>query len=465
MAERGQKDLTQGPIAKTLLIFALPTLGANVLQSLNASINTVWVGNMLGETALAATSNAGFVMFLTFAAMFGLSMATTILIGQAMGRRDIEAARRTLGSSVGMVALAGLVLAAVGWAAVGHLLRLLATPTVSLPQAIVYSRVMFLSLPFAFLTILLTSALRGVGDAVTPLRAMILSVVLDAGLNPFFIAGIGPFPKLGIEGSAVATLIASMASFSFLLFYVYRKDLPIRLRGAELAWLRPNPRLVATIVKLGVPMGLTMIVMSVGMLFVIGLVNRAGVQTTAAYGAINQLWNYVQMPALAVGAAASAMAAQNIGAGRWDRVEKTALAGSAINIVMTAVMILLITFTDRWLLGLFLTPQSPSVPIAQHIHLIVSWTFILFGVSMVLTSVLRANGATLIPLFILMVALYPVRLGFAFGLFPKWGVEAVWWSFPLGAIVSLILTVSYYRWGNWREKKIGGQGAPAPVYD
>lgn len=465
MSAPGRRDLTQGPIAKTLLLFALPTLGANVLQSLNASINTVWVGNMLGETALAATSNAGFVMFLTFAAMFGLSMATTILIGQAMGRRDIEGARRTLGSSVGMVALAGLILAAVGWAAVGHLLRLLATPAVSLPQAIVYSRVMFLSLPFAFLTILLTSALRGVGDAVTPLRAMVLSVVLDAGLNPFFIAGIGPFPKLGIEGSAVATLIASIASFSFLLFYIYRKDLPIRLRGAELAWLRPDPGLMVTIVRLGIPMGLTMIVMSVGMLFVIGLVNRAGVQTTAAYGAINQLWNYVQMPALAVGAAASAMAAQNIGAGRWDRVEKTALAGSAINVVMTAAMILLITFTDRWLLGLFLTPVSPSVPIAQHIHLIVSWTFILFGVSMVLTSVVRANGATLMPLFILIVALYPVRLGFAFGLFPEWGVEAVWWSFPLGAIVSLVLTVSYYRWGNWREKKVGGAGTPVPATD
>ena len=457
-----QRDLTTGPITKTLLLFALPTLGANVLQSLNQSINSIWVGNMLGETALAATSNAGFVMFLTFAAMFGLAMATTVMIGQAMGRRDVETARRTLGTAIGMVTLIGLVTGLAGWFAVDRLLHILATPKAALPMAFVYSRVMFASLPFVFLGILLSSALRGAGDAVSPLRAMMLSVGIDITLNPLLIAGIGPFPKLGIAGSAIASLIAGVVSLGYLLFYVYRKDLVIRLRGAELRWLKPDRALMGAIVKMGVPMGLTMILLSGSMLVMIGLVNRSGVETTAGYAAISQLWNYIQMPAMAVGAAVSAMAAQNIGAGRWDRIERMAVSGCAINVAMTTVMVILLSLIDRPLLGLFLTPDSPSVPIAIHIHLIVSWSFILFGISFVLTSIVRANGVVVAPLLILVVALFPARMGFAFGFHPSMGAEAIWWSFPVGAIASAILTISYYRFGNWRAAKVL-PGAPAPV--
>ena len=110
-----QRDLTTGPVATTLFLFALPSLGVNILQSMNGSINAIWVGRILGEKALAATSNAGMIMFLMFATLFGFSMATTILIGQAMGRRDIQDVRRTLGSAMGMFAITGVVTAALGW--------------------------------------------------------------------------------------------------------------------------------------------------------------------------------------------------------------------------------------------------------------------------------------------------------------------------------------------------------------
>ncbi|MBA3898458.1 MAG: MATE family efflux transporter [Sphingomonadaceae bacterium] len=449
-----RRDLTTGPIAKTLLLFALPTLGANVLQSLNGSINAIWVGNFLGEAALAATSNANIVMFLMFAAVFGLAMATTILIGQAMGRRDVNMARRTLGSSIGLIGALGIVVAAIGWLTAPALLRVLATPPAAMPFAIAYTRVIFAGLPFTFLTVLLTSALRGAGDSVTPLRAMILNVALDAGLNPFLIRGIGPFPKLGIAGSALATLIAGLITLVFLLTYIYRKDLVVRLRGSELRYLRLDRTIAKSIFVKGLPMGIQMIVLSFGMLTMIGLVNRAGVDTTAAYGAISQLWGYVQMPALAVGAAVSAMAAQNIGAGRWDRVERVAWSGAGINLLMTGAMVLLITIVDRPLLGLFLTPNSPAVPIGQHIHLLASWSFLLFGVSMVLMSVMRANGAVVAPLVILIVAMFPGRLGFAFGLMPVLGTDALWWAFPAGSVASFAMTLSYFRWGGWRKARM-----------
>lgn len=449
-----RRDLTTGPIAGTLLAFALPTLGSNVLQSLNGSINAIWVGNILGEAALAATANANNIMFLMFAAVFGLAMATTILIGQAIGRGDIDAARRTLGSSIGLVTALAIVTAVAGWLGTPALLRMLATPDAALPLATAYLRVIFAGMPFTFLTVLLSAALRGSGDSVTPLRAMVLSVVIDASLNPLLIRGIGPFPRLGITGSALSTLFAGLVTALFLVGYIHLKDLPLRLRGRELRYLRPERALVRVIVGKGLPMGLSMIVLSASMLAMMGLVNRAGVATTAAFGAISQLWGYVQMPALAVGAGVSAMVAQNIGAGRWDRVERIAWAGSWINTLLTGATVLVIALAARPLLGLFLTPSSPSVAIAVHINTVVGWSFVLFGISIVLTSVVRANGSVFAPLVILFVAFLPIRFGTALGLHSTYGSEAIWWSFPLGSIAALVLTLLYYRFGGWRSAQM-----------
>ena len=447
----GQRDLTTGPIAKTLLVFALPTLGANVLQSLNGSVNSIWVGNFLGEQALAATSNANLVMFLMFSAIFGLAMATTIMVGQDMGRHNVEGARRALGSALALILALATLTAVLGWLFTPALLHALATPVDAQPLAIAYLRVIFLLMPFSFLTVLLTSAMRGMGDSVTPFWIMVLTVILDAGLNPLFILGWGPVPRMGIAGSAMATLIGSMIALVALIALIYKRDLPIRLRGAEWRYLKPDPTLLKTIIVKGVPMSLSMIVLSASMLVMIGLVNRQGVATTAAFGVTSQLWSYIQMPALAIGAAVSAMAAQNIGAGKWDRVERIAWSGAGMNVLLTGTMIIAITLIDRPLLGLFLTDDSPALPIAMHIHNLVAWSFVLFGVSMVLSSTMRANGAVMMPLLILFIACFPVRVGFAEFAQGWLGTDALWWAFSATSIASLIMTYFYYRYGKWRE--------------
>ena len=131
-----ERDLTSGPVAKTLFLFALPSLGVNILQSLNGSVNSVWIGKFLGEEALAASANAGMIMFLMFSTLFGFSIATTILIAQNLGRGNIEGVRRTMGSSLGMFSLAGVVTAIVGWVFAPQLLQLLATPEEAYPLAL-----------------------------------------------------------------------------------------------------------------------------------------------------------------------------------------------------------------------------------------------------------------------------------------------------------------------------------------
>jgi putative MATE family efflux protein len=455
-----QRDLITGPVAMTLLLFALPSLGVNILQSLNNSVNAVWIGRFLGEEALAATSNAGMIIFLMFSTLFGFSMATTILIGQAMGRRDIENVRRTMGSSLGLFALAGIAAALLGWLFAPSLLRLLATPDAAYPLALTYLRVMFLCMPTSFVMILLSSSLRGVGDAVTPMWTSFLNIGLDIVLNPILILGLGPIPAMGIAGSALATVLAGLVSVMVLMYWIYAKDLTIRLRGPELAWLKPDPKILKLIARNGLPIGLSMIIMSGSALVMIGLINREGVDTAAAFGVMNQLWSYVQMPAVAVGSAVSAMVAQNIGAGRWDRVGKVALAGVAINVAMTAFILAAITIFARPLLELFLNPDSPAIPIGIHINHVIGWSYLLMGISMVLTFVVRANGAVVGPLVILIIAAILVRFTVGFGLHPTMGAEAIWLAFIAAGIVSFLLSVGYYFHGGWKKLSIGGTRRP-----
>jgi putative MATE family efflux protein len=453
-------NLTEGPIGSTLLKFALPTLASSILQSLNGTINAIWVGRFLGEGALAATSNANMVMFLLTAFVFGFGMASTILIGQAWGRRDEEGARRVFGTAMGSFLLVTILVAVAGYYLAPGILKLLGTPGDAAPLALAYLRVIFLAMPALLLLTLSMMALRGAGDSLTPLWFMLVAVVLDSGLNPFFIRGWGPFPRMGIAGSAMSTLVGNYVSLVGLIIFIYARDLPLRLRGSELRFLIPSWDLLKTIVVKGLPMGIQMIVISISALALVGMVNREGVDTTAAFGVALQLWTYVQMPAMALGAAVSAMAAQNIGAGHWDRVGRVTRIGIAQSLVITGGLIVLLTVADRTVLALFMGPDSPALPIARHIHMLATWNFLLFGVMMVLFATVRANGAVWAPLIILAVGLVPVRFGYIFATYHWLGADALWSSFPVTSLINLALASAYYLNGSWRKARMTAQQLP-----
>ncbi|AKH42479.1 putative MATE family efflux protein [Altererythrobacter atlanticus] len=459
MAMKG--DLTEGPILRTLIMFSIPTLMSNALQSLSGTVNSIWVGRLIGEEALAATANANIIMFLVSSAAFGFGMAGTVKIGQRFGARNIDGARRAFGTAVGFCSILMVLIAVLGWFTAPGLLTLLETPVEAYELALVYLRLIFISMPFMMVSIILTMGLRGTGDARTPLIFMGVTVVLDAIFNPMLIAGIGPFPRLGIAGSALSTIIASFISFLAMIAYVYRRDLPLRLRGVELRYLKPAREELGFIVGKGLPMGAQMLLMSAAGIIVVGLVNREGLLMTAAYGAAMQLFTYIQMPAMAIGGAVSAMTAQFIGARKWDTLNHVTRAGVLVNFVLTGSVTALLLLFDRPALVLFLGPDSPAVPLARHIQFLASWNFILFGVTMVLTATMRAGGAVWVPLWILGIALYPVRLGFYYLGYDRLGSDAIWLSFPVAAFAALIMAWWAYRYSGWREKAIAETEAEA----
>ena len=447
-------DLTQGPLGRTLLIFALPQLIGNVLQSLNGSINAIWVGQLLGDTALAATASANILMFLLFALIFGFGMAATVRIGQAWGGHDVIAARRVMGTALGLTGAITLITTVAGIAYADVLLDWLATPGAARGQALAYLQVALIANPLATFTTMIAMGLRGAGDGATPLRFMILTALLDVALNPLLIQGWGPFPALGIAGSAWAMVIATTIGFAGLLIWIYAKDLPLRLRGAELRWLIPARTETAYLLSKGLPMGAQMLIISSAGVVMIGLVNREGLITAAAYGALLQIWNYIGMPAMAIGGAVSAMVAQHIGAKREDRVDAISRAGALSNLAMTGVMIAALVPFDRPVLELFLGAGSPSVAAALHIQDLAIWTYLPFGVTIVLFGALRAYGVIYAQLLVLFFAMYVVRLGAYYLLYPSFGADALWYSFMLSSIVSMLLTMAVYFYAPWRGRML-----------
>ncbi len=455
-------DLTQGPILRTLVIFSIPTLFANLLQMLGGTINTIWVGQLLGEAALAATANANIVLFLGFAFVFGFGMAATVKVGTYFGARDIEAARRVFGTGTGFCVALSLGGAVAGWFFADPLLHLLATPQAIHQPALDYIKVSFVSMPFSTLGMMVSMGMRGVGDARTPFYAMIVSTVLSIALNPLFILGWGPIPAMGIAGSALANVVASIGSAVLMIWIAYHRDLPLRLRGKQFAYLIPSGDELNYVLGKGLPMGAQMLINSSAGVIMVGLVNREGMLTTAAYGAVLQIWNYIQMPSFAISMAVSAMVAQNIGAGRHDRVGRITWIGVLVNSSVTLVLTVLLLAFDAPLLALFLGEGSGAIALAERMQLLSTWSWVLSGVMMIMIGTMRAYGVVIVPLFIMFASQYLARLGFYYLLYPEIGADALWWSYPFGGAVSVLLTWLAYSKGAWRRQRPVGM-TPAPA--
>jgi putative MATE family efflux protein len=291
---------------------------------------------------------------------------------------------------------------------------------------------------------------------------MLLSVGLDIVLNPVLIFGVGPVPRLGIAGSAAATFFAQSVSLIALIVHLYRKKNILRLQRHELKLLRPDVSIVKTLIVKGVPMGLQLFVISLSGILMISLVNRFGVHSTAAFGAAFQVWTYIQMPAFAIGMAVSSMAAQNVGAQKWDRVNRIARSGSVFSFLVTGCVVLVLEIFGAYVLGFFLPAGSESLAIAEHLNRVAAWSFIPLGISMVLFGVVRATGAVLPPLAILGVSLLGVRFPIAITFMDRYQAEAIWWSFPISSIVALALSVLYYKYGGWRSARMGSASPPPP---
>ena len=362
---------------KTFWVFLLPLIATNILQNLSGTINTIFVGQMLGVEAIAAVSVFFPIIFCLMAFVIGLSAGSTVLVGQAWGAQNVEKVRCIVGSTLFMTLIGGSLIACLGVIFAEQILRLLGTDPKVMHLSLPYVQWMLAGSPLLFVYIIYTSILRGVGDSLTPLIALSLTSVMGLVITPILIAGYFGFPRLGIIAPAIATILGYLAVLIFFVIYLNKKNHPLKMDRHLLRQIRHQPNLSKVILRLGIPTGLQMVTTSMAGLVIVGLVNRHGAEATAAYGAVNQVLNYIQFPALSIAIAASIFAAQAIGAGKAELLAKVTRTALGMNLLITGILVTLGYLFSKYLMALFITDPTVVV-LGQQLLFIVLWAILFF---------------------------------------------------------------------------------------
>lgn len=451
MQRRGPVIDERRPLWRSMLRFLVPLMTSNMLQSASATLNAIYLGRLIGVHALAAASAFFPMLFFMVSFFIGIASGATVLIGQAHGARNVERLKAVAGTTLAVAVTSGLAVAIVGWIFAPGLMRLIGTPPDVFADALAYARVMFATMPIMLVYLAYTTFVRGTGDARTPLFALVVSTALILVLTPALILGwLGP--RLGVVSAAVANLIASALALGFLLFALAREGNPLAFDRSIAAHMRIDPALLRTLVRIGIPTGLQMVMVSLSEIAVIALVNRFGSDATAAYGAVNQIVSYVQFPAISIGIASSIFGAQSIGAGRFDRLRDIARAGVALNWTIGAVLIGFVYAFDRAILTLFVT-DARVLEVAHTLLAITLWSYLIFGTSSVLSGLMRSSGTVLWPTLLAIVSIWGVEVPAAYALAPRLGLPGVWIAYPLAFLAGLAMQATYY-FGFWRRKRL-----------
>ena len=444
---------TSGPIAPTLARFALPLLVTNLLHSLTGTWGAIWVGRSLGADALTAVATATVLMYMVMGSAMGIGTAAGVAIGQSLGARDLTAVKRVVGCAIAFVGGLSLVLASLGWALTPAIVDGMGVPVASRGFAITHLRMTCLTMPGIFTYMVMMMMLRSSGDARTPFRFTLVWIVGAVLLTPLLVSGVGPWGGFGMAGLGLAHLLSSGLALALIVVYVYLKRSPIALHGEDLRHLQPDPVLLVLLVKRGLPMAAESVIVQGAYFTLLAMVNSYGAATAAAYAASAQLWGFVQLPSNALAAAMSAMAAMNIGAGRWDRVDQIARRGCLLSFGISSAVTVAMLAAGTLPLQLFVPRDAAVLAQALPINHLVLWGWIALSVTMGLFAMMRANGAMLAPTLIFAATMWAGRVPFAHALQPWLGADAIWWSFPFGSVLSALVAWAWYRRGSWRRNR------------
>ncbi|NML42936.1 MATE family efflux transporter [Ramlibacter sp. G-1-2-2] len=439
------------PLWTRFLVFLGPLVLTNVLQALAGTITTIYLGQLLGARALAAAVSFFPLFMCCIGFVIGLGAGASILIGQAWGAREPDKVRRVAGTVlVGALALSCIV-AGVGELGIAPLMRALGTPADVLPDSIAYARVLLLALPALFLHLLSAAVLRGLGDSVTPLRALLVASSVWVALTPAFILGWLGLPRLGVTSAAWASLCGNSAAVAWLGWHLHRKQHMVAF-GALRPYFHFNGPLLKTVARLGIPTGLFFITSSAADVGMLSLVNRHGSQATAAWGAVNQVMAYVQFPAMSIAIASSVFAAQAIGARQLAEVDHVTRVGLWLNLLLTGGLAVVAALAAPFAVALFLKDGAIIALASSLLHITV-WGSIAFGMASVFTAVMRAAGTVRVPTSISLGCIALLLFPFAWSLENALGLQGIWVAYPLTYACALVLQTLYF-YGVWKRRPI-----------
>lgn len=347
------------------------------------------------------------------------------------------------GTTLSVGLLAGVAVALLGGPFAHALLGWLGTPADILPDAAVYASVMLYAMPGLFVFLLFTAMLRGVGDTRTPLRTLLLSTSVGLVLTPSLIRGWFGLPRMGVASGAIATIVSLLVALTWLAFHLRRRQHPLAPDAALARHLRIDVGVLKTVLKIGVPSGVQLVVISIAELSLLSLVNRFGSDATAAYGAGTQIISYVQFPAMSIAITASILGAQAIGAGQPDRLDAITRTGLLLNVAISGLLVVVALLFSRAVVGLF-THSEAVMDLTQSLLHISLWSSVVFGMAGVFAGVMRASGTVFAPTAISIVAIAAVEVPVAWMLCRHIGINGIWAAYPAAFITMFVMQGLYY---------------------
>jgi putative MATE family efflux protein len=464
MKKKFGTDLTVGSIPRHLLFFSIPMLLGTLIQVGYSIVNTIWVGHLVGEDAVGAVGVSFPIFFILIGFALGISMATTILVSQYFGAKDFGKVEKAVNNSFSLSLIIGVVLTIAGIFFRDLLLRLMKTPPENFALASSYLKISLAGFLLLYMAILVSSILRGIGDTVTPLAFMAIGIGLNAILDPFLIGGFGPFPRLGLNGAAYATLISQIIAMGISLVYLNRKSHIVAFNPKKLIL---DKDLTYLLFKIGLPSIVQQSLISIANLFILSFINSFGSTATNAFGAVGRVDMLAFMPAMSMSMAVSALTGQNLGAGKPQRVKEIFKWGVIMTSSITVLISILAVFFSKLILRMFgLGNDLEVMRIGIRYLQIVGSSYIFLAILFISNGVINGAGHTLITMTFTLLSLWLVRVPGSWLLSKtSLGITGIWVSVALSFVVTMIVSLTYYFSGRWKKSVIIKAAVTVPVMD
>lgn len=450
----GQVDMTQGKPWEKIVAFTIPMLLGNIAQQMYSTVDSIVVGKYVGDNALAAVGSAGPIFNLLLVLFVGISMGASIMVSQYYGSRDRENLSKSIGSALTLTGMASLILMIVGTFAIRPVLELLSTPESVIDWCTSYLMILLWGIAGLAYYNILCGILRGLGDSLSALIYLLIATVLNIVLDISFVAGL----QMGVAGVALATVIAQLISASLCVVKLRRMT---EFFDFELKYLKPDKTTMLTVIRLGLPSGVTQAIFSMALVMVQSLTNSFGEMIIAANVIIMRVDGFAMMPNFSFGTAMTTYTGQNVGAKQMDRVKLGARQGTLIAAGTTAVLTGLIVLFGPYLMGIF-TDTKELAQLSADMMKIVAFGYIAMAVTQSLSGVMRGAGDTVTPMWISMVTTVGIRVPLVYALvnltktpeLPQGRYECLWISMLCTWILGAIITFTFYRLGRWKKKAL-----------
>jgi putative MATE family efflux protein len=446
------KNLTEGSLLQNLIKFSLPVILGDLLQATFNSIDALWVGRLIGSDALAAVSAVGPVMFLIIALVIGIAIATVIMVGQAYGMGDMGLLRKIMSNSYLVIFIMCLIISAGAIIFSGQILKLLNTPENIKKDAQTFMIVIFSGMIFTFSFSWFAGVLRGVGDSRTPFILQMIIFVLNVVLAPMFIVGAFGLPRMGVAGSALSTVISQTIATVIAFIYLTKKNIIPAISSWD---YKPDFTVIKKMFTIGAPVSVQLVINALSGVIIVSFVNRFGSDVIAGFGLGMRIDQYSFMPAMSVGEAVSAMAAQHIGAGRENKIPEIIRNAVFFTLGIALLFYIPVNLFPRQIASAF-TAHPGVWEAAKWYWRIDSPTYFAFAILFAFQGVIRGAGDTIPLTVIAFITLIIFRAGITWTLVNHSGLHqlGIWTAMTISAYVGALLSYLYYKFGRWKEKAL-----------